>query len=53
MARRTAVLGAGALGLTMAYRLAGAGDEVTVIEREGEPGGLAAGFRVGPSWLEK
>ena len=53
MARRTAVLGAGALGLTMAYRLAGVGDEVTVIEREGEPGGLAAGFRVGPSWLEK
>ncbi len=53
MARKTAVLGAGALGLTIAYRLAEAGDEVTVIEREPEPGGLAAGFRLGPSWLEK
>ena len=47
------VLGGGALGLTLAYRLATAGDEVTVVEREREPGGLAAGFRVGPSWLEK
>ena len=53
MARRTGVLGGGALGLTLAYRLAGAGDHVTVIEREPQPGGLAAGFRVGPSWLEK
>jgi len=53
MARRTGVLGGGALGLTVAYRLAQAGDEVTVIEREPEPGGLAAGFRVGPSYLEK
>ncbi len=53
MSRRTGILGGGALGLTLAYRLAGAGDQVTVIEREPEPGGLAAGFRVGPSWLEK
>ncbi len=53
MARRTGVLGGGALGLTVAYRLAQTGDEVTVIEREPEPGGLAAGFRVGPSYLEK
>ncbi len=53
MARRTGVLGGGALGLTIAYRLAQAGDEVTVIEREPAPGGLAAGFRVGPSSLEK
>lgn len=53
MARRTGVLGGGALGLTLAYRLAVAGDQVTVVEREPEPGGLAAGFRVGPSWLEK
>ncbi|HZS88958.1 MAG TPA: NAD(P)/FAD-dependent oxidoreductase [Chloroflexota bacterium] len=53
MARRTGILGGGALGLTLAYRLAAAGDQVTVVEREPEPGGLAAGFRVGPSWLEK
>jgi protoporphyrinogen oxidase len=54
--RRTAVLGAGALGLTAALRLAQRGDSVTVFERERVPGGLAAGFRPagddGP-WLEK
>jgi protoporphyrinogen oxidase len=55
----TAVLGAGALGLTLAYRLARAGNRVTVIEREPEPGGLAAGFVVAhredgmPIYLEK
>ncbi|MEO7002697.1 MAG: NAD(P)/FAD-dependent oxidoreductase [Ktedonobacterales bacterium] len=52
----TAVLGGGALGLTLAYRLAQAGERVVVFEREGEAGGLAAGFRLdgdaGP-WLEK
>ncbi|HWE60237.1 MAG TPA: NAD(P)/FAD-dependent oxidoreductase [Chloroflexota bacterium] len=58
-ALRTGVLGAGALGLTLAYRLAQGGDDVTVIEREPEPGGLAAGFQVArepggaPVYLEK
>ena len=42
---RIAVIGAGALGLTVAYRLARRGAEVTVIEKEAELGGLAAGFR--------
>ncbi|MGI8828875.1 MAG: NAD(P)/FAD-dependent oxidoreductase [Candidatus Limnocylindria bacterium] len=51
---RTAVLGAGALGLTVALRLAQRGDPVTVFERESLPGGLAAGFRPdGDAWLEK
>ena len=51
---RTAVLGAGALGLTVALRLAQAGDEVTVIEREPLPGGLAAGFEIEPGvWLDR
>jgi protoporphyrinogen oxidase len=51
---RTAVLGAGALGLTVAYRLALRGESVVVIEREAIPGGLAAGFQVEPGmWLEK
>ena len=51
---RTAVLGAGALGLTVAYRLAKLGDEVTVVEREPLPGGLAAGFEVEPGmWLDR
>jgi len=50
---RYAVLGAGAAGLTLALRLARAGQDVTVLEREPMPGGLAAGFRVGDAWLEK
>src|SRR4051812_9274674 len=53
MARSVAVVGGGALGLTVAYRLAQAGDRVTVIEREPELGGLAAGFKLGHSYLEK
>lgn len=55
MTERIAILGGGALGLTLAYRLAKAGASVVVYESELEPGGLAAGFRVGPSgaWLEK
>ena len=54
MQQRTAVLGAGALGLSVAYRLAQRGEDVVVLEREHVPGGLAAGFEVGPGiWLEK
>jgi phytoene dehydrogenase-like protein len=44
----TAILGAGALGLTTAMRLAASGETVTVIEREALPGGLAAGFEIEP-----
>ncbi|HEX8919085.1 MAG TPA: NAD(P)/FAD-dependent oxidoreductase [Chloroflexota bacterium] len=47
------VLGGGALGLTVALRLAERGEHVVVFEREPEAGGLASGFRVGPSYLEK
>src|SRR5712691_11008839 len=47
------VLGGGALGLGAALRLAQAGRTVTLIEREPQLGGLAAGFSVGPSNLEK
>ncbi len=52
---RTAILGGGALGLTLAYRLARSGAPVVVMEREGEAGGLAAGFPVGDGgiYLEK
>ena len=52
--RPTAVLGAGALGLVTALRLAQRGDQVTIFEREPLPGGLASGFEVEPGiWLEK
>jgi protoporphyrinogen oxidase len=50
---RNGVLGGGALGLTVALRLTQRGENVVLIEREAEPGGLAAGFQVGPSYLEK
>jgi protoporphyrinogen oxidase len=46
MARDIAVLGGGVLGLTTALRLLQRGHRVSVFEREAEPGGLAAGFRV-------
>ncbi|MCL4541138.1 MAG: NAD(P)/FAD-dependent oxidoreductase [Chloroflexi bacterium] len=48
-----AILGAGSLGLTLAYRLCQAGIPCTVFEQSMEPGGLAAGFRIGDSYLEK
>jgi protoporphyrinogen oxidase len=48
-----AVIGAGALGMVGARRLAMGGARVTVFERESQPGGLTAGFKVGPSWLDK
>jgi protoporphyrinogen oxidase len=51
---RTAVLGAGALGLTVAYRLAQLGEDVVLLEREPLAGGLAAGFEIAPGlWLDK
>ena len=51
-----AILGGGALGLTLAYRLAQAGEQVMVFEQEPLAGGLAAGFHVNDDqqmWLEK
>src|SRR5712691_2705790 len=48
-----AILGGGALGLMAAYRLVQAGQTVTVFEQEKTAGGLAAGFRVGDTWLDK
>lgn len=62
MGRDYGILGGGVLGLTAALRLLERGHQVTVYEREREPGGLAAGFPVvSPSaagrddgvWLEK
>src|SRR4030081_698752 len=52
-AARGGVFGGGAVGVGAALRLAQAGRRVTLIEREPQLGGLAAGFRVGPNNLEK
>ncbi|MHB8575105.1 MAG: NAD(P)/FAD-dependent oxidoreductase [Dehalococcoidia bacterium] len=46
-AQTVGVVGGGALGLATALRLARAGRQVTVLEREPALGGLAAGFRPG------
>lgn len=50
---RIGVLGAGALGLVAAYRLLRSGHHVTVVERETILGGLAAGFPVGDTYLDR
>lgn len=51
---RYGLIGAGALGLTVALRLAQQGHTVTVLERDPVPGGLAGSFEVAPGiWLEK
>lgn len=44
---RTAIIGAGIGGLAAAVRLAAAGDEVTVWEKNPEPGGKLAQLRMG------
>ena len=48
-----AVIGGGALGMAGARRLAQGGARVTLFEREPQPGGLTAGFKVGANWLDK
>lgn len=49
---RVVVVGAGLGGLSAALRLAGAGREVTVLEREAVPGGRAGVFRGGGYTLD-
>jgi protoporphyrinogen oxidase len=44
MPLRVAILGGGLAGLSCAYELARAGATVTVLEREEQPGGMAASF---------
>lgn len=45
---RTAVIGAGMVGLATAYRLTKRGEDVTVFERDSALGGLAASFQPVP-----
>lgn len=46
---KTVIIGAGIGGLAAAYDLSRAGHDVTVLEGNAEPGGLARGFRA-PGW---
>ena len=50
--REIAVVGAGLTGLVAAWRLAAAGEHVTVFERYPRPGGLVATFDAGGERLE-
>lgn len=50
--KRIAIIGAGITGLTCAYRLAGAGNHVTVYEKSEEFGGLASSFVLGRSTFD-
>lgn len=51
--KRITIIGAGFTGLAAAYDLARAGFKVTVLEQDEEIGGLAGGFKVNNTWLEK
>lgn len=48
MTGRWAIAGGGMLGLTMALRLAEAGEAVDVVEAQPQLGGLASGWQIGP-----
>ena len=54
MTKKTLIIGGGFTGLTTALRLAQAGGfEITVVEKASELGGLAAGFNIAGTSLEK
>lgn len=42
---KIAIIGAGFTGLSAAYQLSKSGHDVTIFERDGQPGGLAIGFK--------
>lgn len=50
---RIGIIGAGATGLTAAYRLTRAGHTVTLLEKREEVGGLAGTLTIGDETLEK
>ncbi len=47
MPKNIAIVGSGFLGLTLAFRLADAGEKVTVFESAAEIGGLASAWQIG------
>jgi protoporphyrinogen oxidase len=50
---KIAVIGGGYTGLVAAYELLKAGNEVDILEKSNELGGLAGGFKIGGKPLEK
>lgn len=50
---KVCIIGAGAAGLTAAYKLAAKGFEVTVLEKEKYTGGLASTLQAGTTQLER
>jgi oxygen-dependent protoporphyrinogen oxidase len=52
MATRTAVIGAGPAGCAAAARLAGAGREVVVFERDAAPGGRTTSWHIGDAIID-
>ena len=50
---KIAIIGAGYTGLSAAYDLAKAGHEVTILEHSPTVGGLASGFTIEGTSLEK
>lgn len=50
---KVAIVGGGLTGLVAGYRLSQKGHKVTIFEKEKELGGLAGGFRLGRTYLEK
>src|SRR5262245_24451038 len=50
---KIAIIGGGITGVSIAYRLALLGENVTLYERSPRLGGLVSSFRIGNVWLEK
>lgn len=54
MAKKILIIGGGFTGLTAAYKLSQeSGFSIALVEGSGQLGGLAAGFPLGGTWLEK
>lgn len=52
MSKHLTILGGGPCGLYAAHTALGLGAEVTLLEKEARPGGLAAGHHLGGNWFD-
>lgn len=53
MKKKVAIIGGGMLGLSLAYELSHKSFDVTIIEKNSDWGGLASGFQIENTYLEK